>query len=1064
MKKLKKSLPSIGKLIFLVSLWLIAHNVHAQLTTASISGKVSGTDHKPLPGATIQVIHEPSGTRYGSSTNAEGRYTIQGIRPGGPYKVIVSFIGMEHNETDGITLQLGETLKRDVELVESSQLLGEVVIKGRTGIDATKTGAAMSITSTEINRMPSITHGIADVIRLNPQVRVANNGGIFFAGTSNRYNSFQIDGVMNNDVYGLTTNGSNGGQAGTQPVSMETIEQIQINVAPFDIRQSGFTGGSINAITKSGTNDFHGTVYGFANNQYLIGSKYRMRNGTTSDKYKDQYEYQAGLTLGGAVVRNKLFFFANYERTDRTYQNPYAMGSTASVIDAEEAIAILEKLKELAEAQGVTYRGHLNSTDVYTKSDKAGLKMDWNISDRHKASFRWSMVSAKQLNSAGNANTLNASDYSFDFVSRTHSWVAELQSCFSENISNELRLSYVRVRDQRRPGAPFPMIEIANVGDGTLHLGNDRSAMANTLDQDIWSFTDNLSWYTGKHTLTFGTHNEFYRFSNLFIQDAYGTYFFSSPDDFYAGRIRQYWFAQANVDVTGSPRWAATFRAGQLGLYAQDQYHVSNDLDLTIGLRLDIPLFFDAPAENAPFNAFATSQGWNYKTNTRLNSNPLFSPRLGFRWNVRDLNRYIVRGGIGIFTGRIPFVWLSNNFANTGIQISSYRVGVTSGNPDATKELALILDPGKQMQNAGKLTASGSQSINVFDKNFRFPQNLRADIALDFVLGGIDWTAEAIYSKTLNNILYRNLVVGLTGKTVGETIPSLSFDRRPMLQKLAGTETYSGIYTLDNTCKGYTYNLSLQGSKKFRFGLEVTASYAYTKSMIQNDGNSSVAPSNWQYNYTTVDPNAPELSTSSFNVPHTIRASVFYTKAWKKNRSTTIGLIYSGSSGIPYSVCYSGDLNGDGGYNDLIYIPTDAEADQMNFMATSHYTAEQQKANFKTWLDNDEYLKHHRGEYFKRYGANENFEHHFDLHLSHTLRFQAGKKMRSLEFSLDIINIGNMLNKDWGYTSASYGYYAPVNYKGDGNFQFLHDANYDLHAYDDYYSRWRGQVGARFNF
>lgn len=516
--------------------------------------------------------------------------------------------------------------------------------------------------------------------------------------------------------------------------------------------------------------------------------------------------------------------------------------------------------------------------------------------------------------------------------------------------------------------------------------------------------------------------------------------------------------------MTGSPRWAATFRAGQLGLYAQDQYHVSNDLDLTIGLRLDIPLFFDAPAENAPFNAFATSQGWNYKTNTRLNSNPLFSPRLGFRWNVRDLNRYIVRGGIGIFTGRIPFVWLSNNFANTGIQISSYRVGVTSGNPDTTKELALILDPGKQMQNAGKLTASGSQSINVFDKNFRFPQNLRADIALDFVLGGIDWTAEAIYSKTLNNILYRNLVVGLTGKTVGETIPSLSFDRRPMLQKLAGTETYSGIYTLDNTCKGYTYNLSLQGSKKFRFGLEVTASYAYTKSMIQNDGNSSVAPSNWQYNYTTVDPNAPELSTSSFNVPHTIRASVFYTKAWKKNRSTTIGLIYSGSSGIPYSVCYSGDLNGDGGYNDLIYIPTDAEADQMNFMATSHYTAEQQKANFKTWLGNDEYLKHHRGEYFKRYGANENFEHHFDLHLSHTLRFQAGKKMRSLEFSLDIINIGNMLNKDWGHTSASYGYYVPVNYKGDGNFQFLHDADYDLHAYDDYYSRWRGQVGARFNF
>lgn len=1050
--------------LFMLFSLLVAAYASAQVTTANMKGKITDTGDEPVIGANVVAVHEPSGTRYGTVTNVEGRYSIQGMRVGGPYRITVSFIGMNSNEANGVILQLGEAFRHDVELSESSELLEEIVIAGKSGMDATKTGAAMSIGADEVNRMPSITHGIADAVRLNPQVRVANDGAMFFLGTNNRYNSFRIDGVMNNDVYGLAANGSNGGQAGTQPVSMETIEQIQINIAPFDVRQSGFTGGSVNAITKSGTNEIHGSVYGFGNNQQLIGSKYRMVNGRTSAKFPDQYEYQAGVTLGGPIVKNRLFFFANYEKADKTYQNPYAIGNAASRIDATEASSILKTLQEMAEAQGTVYTGSLDATDVYTKSDKAGLKLDWNISDKHKASFRWSLVSARQVNSASSAAYLNSSDYSFDFVSKTNSFVVELQSRLSDKLSNEFRASYVRVRDERQPGAPFPMIQISNVGDGTLNLGNDRSSMANSLDEDIWSFTDNLMWTTGNHAFTLGTHHEFYNFSNLFIQDAYGSYFFGSPDDFYNSKVKQYRFSQANVDVTGDSRWAAAFGAGMLGIYAQDNFSVTDHLDLALGVRMDVPLFFDTPVENAPFNEFMASKGWNYRTDSKLSSTPMFSPRFGFRWDVDEANNYVVRGGIGVFTGRIPFVWLSNNFSNTGIQLSTYNISVSTDNPDATKDLSVLLDPDKQSQNADKLTAGGSQLINVFDKDFKFPQNLRANLAVDFRLGGIDWTAEAIYSKVLNDISYRNLAVDLTGKTLGEVVPSLSFDRRPMLGKIEGAETYSGIYALSNTGKGYTSNLSLTGEKKFDFGLDVMASYTYMKSKSQNNGTSSVAQSNWQYNYTAGNPNAAELANSSFNIPHTVRASVFYTRKWSSAHATTIGLIYSGSSGISYAVCYNGDLNGDTGYNDLIYIPTDAEVEQMSFTASSDYTAEQQKANFKAWLASDDYMRKHRGEYYERNAGNEKFEHHLDLHLSHRVSSMMGTSMRDLEFSLDIVNMGNMLNKRWGHTSASNGYYNPITYKGGGNFQFLHDADYSMRSYNDYFSRWRGQIGLKLRF
>lgn len=1080
--------------LFVALLSFMVSTAIAQITTSGVKGliKANGED---VIGATITVTHVPTGAVYRSVTNSVGRFTIQGMRAGGPYTVEISYIGYKTKEIKNVTLKLGEMSDLSTQLEEDAHALGEVVVKGKLGLDASKTGAATSYSAKDIANMPSISHSIGDITRMNPMVSVSQSGAMSFAGVNNRYNSFQVDGAVNNDVFGLTSNGQNGGQAGSQPISTETIDQVQVSVAPFDVRQSGFTGGAINAITKSGTNTFHGSVYGNWLNKDLIGSKYTLMNGKDSQKYDDETDYRYGVTLGGPIIKNKLFFFANYEKSNKEYPNNYGYGSEASKLGTE-GFNIADEVLSILKEKG--YNASYNNPKNYTKSDKAGIKLDWNINDKHKATFGWRMVNAKQLNSNSTAGYLNASDYQYDFVSKTNTFTAELNSSFSEKINNQFQASYVSVRDHRVPKGIAPMIQIKNVGGGTLCLGTERSSTANSLNQDIITFTDNLNWYVNNHTLTFGTHGEYYKFKNLFIQDNYGTYYFNNFDDFkmfangqtvaqsvdsktgkitYYNTLNQYRFCAANVAVTGDPRWAPEFAAGQIGFYAQDKFNVTPNFELTYGLRMDIPLFFDTPTENAEFNASAAKQGWNVVTNHKLSSTPMWSPRVGFRWNIEKEHNMILRGGAGIFTGRIPFVWLSNNFTNTGIQTSVYNVYGSSGLKDGKQntgklsDVSLIVDPYKQSENTEKLGTS-NQAINVFDKDFKFTQNLRLDLALDFTLAGIDFTLEGVLSKNLNDIYYKDLTRTEAGKTLGETYESLSFDNRPMFAKITSTEDanlkkFTNVYMLDNTSRGYSYNLSLSAVKRFDFGLDLAASYTYSRSKSVNCGTSSVAQSNYNYNYTYQNPNSPELGFTAFNVPHQIKASAFYHKDYAEHWNTTVGLIYTGTSGSPYSLYYYGDLNQDGSNgNDLMFIPTDEQIDKMQFKANKNYTAEEQKENFREWIANDGYMSKHRGEYFKRYADNLPFESHFDFHLAQTYKFKVGAQVHSVELSFDVLNVGNMFNKKWGrYTSTGTAkYYSPVTYSGNGQFQFLHPGNYEMRSYDDYYSRWRGQLGLKYTF
>lgn len=1042
----------------------------AQVTTSSVSGKITDATGEVI-GATVQAIHVPSGTVYGAITNEAGRYTIDGMRAGGPYTIKVSYIGYDTKTVEGVQLQLGETFRYNAQITESVEMLQEAVVTANA-VDASKTGAGMGISASKFAQLPTVSHSVADIARLSPQVRTDEGGAMYFAGSNNRYNAIQIDGAMQNDVFGLTSNGANGGQAGTNAFSMETIDQIQITIAPFDVRQSGFTGGAINATTKSGTNDFHGSVYSYFQNQNFISDKYVKHDGKESTPQSDQTDYTVGVTFGGPIIKDKLFFFANYEHADKSYDNAYGPGSANSKIDASVAQSILDKVKQLAP----NYGGTLGTPDEYTKSDKFGIKLDWNINEQHHASFRWSLVDAKQRNNTSGSSSLNTSDYAYDFESVTNSFVAELQSRFGSKASNDFHATYTRVRDQRNPGAAFPMISISNVGGGTLNIGNERSSMANALDQDIVSITDNFSLYLGKHTLTAGFNYEWYQFANLFCQDFYGSYYFANPDDFFAGNIQRFRFGKGvNVD-----KFVPKFAAGQFGLYAQDKWNVTDMLDLTYGLRIDMPLFFDQPDENKAFNDFAAQahtelgikEAWNVKTNQKLSSAPMWSPRVGFRWQLDDENKAILRGGVGIFTGRVPFVWLSNNFSNTGVQQLSYDSNSDKGN---LPNIKFELDPSKVKNNlpttAQGAPAPAAQTVNVFNKDFRFPQTLRADIAFDYTdPAGIKWTAEGIYSKTLNDMIVKKLSIMDTGVTYAQSA-GLSFDNRPTYKTFNNAGT---VYLLDNVSDGYSYNLSLKAEKSFNFGLDLMASYTYGQSYTINNGSSSVAASNWQYNYTHSNPNEPELAKSNFNVPNQIMVSAYYHLDWNKSgnisNTTTLGLIYTGQNGKPYSVYVNGDINGDGGSNDLMFIPTDAQIDEMLskglFTPSTKpaYTAEEQAANFKTWLANEQYLKDHRGEYFDRNADNEEWENRLDLHLDHKIGFKMGKDMRYLTIGFDVINFTNMLNKEWGATfGGGYNYYSPLTFS-KGKYQFLNDGNYDMRSYADYYSRWRGQLSVKLSF
>ena len=656
--------------------------VSAQVTTSSINGKVTDSKGEVLVGATVIAVHTPTGTQYGALANIDGRYNIQGMRTGGPYTITVSYVGYQSVELTDITLSLGEPRTFDVALKESTEIDAVVVVStANDRFNANKTGAAVNFSRGVIENLPTIDRSIADVARLSPLASStkSSTGGISFAGTNNRYNSFQIDGTVSNDVFGLTSSGTNGGQTSTNPISMEAIEEIQVVIAPYDVRQSGFTGGGINAVTKSGTNSFRGSAYTYFRNNNLVGK------GASGEKYAEQSTQTYGVTFGGPLVKDKLFFFVGGEYyKDKTPATVYDENNIDGYVTMDQLNQIREQYKNLTGYDTAGFGQH--TPEIWSANVIA--RLDWNINDNNKMMLRYNYGGASADKYYTSSSSYYFNDASYYQRNETHSLVAELQSRISNSVSNELRVGYTRVRDWREAaapdGAPTVSISVSNPTEDsnrktTVYLGNEYCSYANQLDQDIFTITDNVTWYKGNHTITFGTHNEFYKMYNVYAQNATGAWSFNSLEDFMnndANQFKYTYYESDDLDENGN--WGAKFGAAQFGLYLQDEWRANDKFTLTYGLRMDVPVMFKDPSVNKDFNDSDVAKKYGVATGEVASGNVLLSPRLGFRWYADEDKNILLRGGLGLFTGRVPFVWMSNQYSNTGVD----QVSVTGYRPE----------------------------------------------------------------------------------------------------------------------------------------------------------------------------------------------------------------------------------------------------------------------------------------------------------------------------------------------------------------------------------------------
>jgi len=1078
------------KLLFTFSLLLTVFVTHAQVITSSISGVVTDSKGEGLIGATVKATHTPTGTIYGTTTRNGGEFTIPNMRVGGPYKVEVSFISFGTETYNDIFLKLGEPLKMNVKLSEGSTNLKEISITATKNITKGNGGTALNISRSQMDNIPTVNRSVQDFARLSPQASVSTNGkdgspaGISFGGMSNKYNQFAVDGAVTNDVFGLSSSGTNGGQAGANPISMETIDQLQIVLNPYDVKQSGFTGGGINAITKSGTNEFHGAAYVFYQDQSFVGKA----PDSTHSKYGSFSNKIFGASLGGAIIKNKLFFYVNAERSKRNNPIDYNPANGANKV----SLAELQSISDYLTKAFPTYNpGSFTDQERDKPSTTLFARIDWNINSVHKLTIRNNYLDASDMIASRAPSIATFGNVNYTFPSKSNSSVLELNSNFSNKLSNEFRVGYNVVKDRRKYlGDPFPSITINDNGN-SIYLGTEPSSGANALDQNIWTFTDNLTMYHGKHTITVGANAEFYKIKNTFIQNAFGAYTFNSISSFIAGgRPTAYSINYTTADSLN--RDGIGFKAAQVGIYAQDEWNIRRNFTLTYGVRVDMPFFPTTPPNNTNFEKDPNFAG--YSTATIPKQRPLIAPRVGFSWDVTNDGKTTIRGGVGIFTGRVPFVWISNQYNNTGNIYTNINLSSAPGNTPVPAGLVLRYDPKDpfygQYSAAGVIAAGANfnpaaSNINLTDKNFKFPQVFKTNLAVERQLPwGMRAMIEGNFAKTLNNAYWTNLNVVPTG----DSISMGGAVKRPTWKRLS-TDFGPQVLLMKNTSDGYTYNISGELTKVTNNGFFFKVGYSYGDSYSLNDGTSSTAASNWRFSPNINGLNNLEMARSNYSMGNRVLAVV--SKAFKYGKdnkySTTLTLFYNGQSGIPYSWVYfnsvdpTGDDLGSSGNNDLIYIPTASEIQNMSFKpitasSTSTYTRSEaeQRQDLERLISNDSYLSKHRGENAKKNASRTPFENIFDFKIAQVIPII---KSHKVEITFDILNVGNLLNRDWGRTYfISNNASTPLTYSSrnatTGVSTFQYDRRREINGFGDekpYYinnftARWRGQLGLRYSF
>ena len=1035
---------TMKRLLATIALLLVVAVSTAQVTTSSIQGVVTSND-KPLAGATIVARHEPSGTTYGTTSNAKGFYSLSAMRIGGPYTITFSYIGYEELVISEAQLGLGTNEHFDASLSVSETEIEDIIIMGQTvrkeysvdNYDRKYYGRS------RMETIPTIDRSIYDLTHILSSAVSPASGGIVLAGQSNRYNAFSIDGSPSADIYGLGTTGMTGSLTRANPIPMDALEAVTITTSSVDVRESGFTGGGINAVTRSGDNNFRASAYTYYNNEHFWGTTpgADIANRT---KLSEQMTSIYGVTLSGPIIENKLHFFLSGEFNRGLTPSSNHPGSPNAALTLDEARQISEQYKELTGYDGGGYGEH-NISEI---TGSAVARLDWNINTDNHLSLRYNMLHADADAGSNTAQSFYFTGSEYTNINRTHSVVAELNTS-KEWGSNGLRIGYTRLEDGRLTPESLPAVIINGLGErqnGSATIGTNPYSGCNMLKQDVFIFGDNLTLNRGNHNITIGTANEVYRADNLYLANARGTYTYASLDDFLADNATQYAYGYFASGEKNPP-----MTTGQFAAYAQDKAYFTG-LEVTYGLRLDIPVMFDTPVANEGFNASSFAKHGTM-TGEIPRAQILLSPRAGIVWDPTGNGGIRLYANAGIYTGRIPFVWLSNCYQNTGLR----SVGVTVNNPAETPDFSL---------NPESVGIASNPSIDLVTNNFRYPQVFRVSAGGSYTLfSRLRLGIDADYTKGINNIFVENLVAEDNGKRLfvggdkGQTSATY-YD--------STTSEYSAVYRLSNTQKGYSWSVTGRAEYYFKYitGLEASVAYTYSQSKSINDGVSAQASSNWGRNY-SVDSNSPVLSNSLYEFPHKVVASLSYSRRYGSH-GTNVMLLYNGNSGEHYSLTYAKgkvDVNGDSYRgNSLIYIPTEAE------MPTMLWADETSAAAFNDYIKADSYLSTHRGKFAERNSHSLPFVHRLDLHVAQSFYFKnSTHKDSRVELSLDVVNLTNLLSRSWGlvYRTSNWTL-SPVTVtelrEVNGGYRPVYKFNGASYTLDNIASRWHMQLGLRVVF
>ncbi len=1043
-------------------LLLFVSFAYSQSTTSGIKGVIKDSKGDMLPGANIVAIHTPTGSKYTAVSNIDGRFTILNMKVGGPYQVMVTFLGFNNYKLENIFLDLGNAYSLEVVLKDDSQVLDEVkvvAVKGKT-FDSDRTGAETTIGRREISVLPTISRSAEDFTRLEPSA----SGGSF-GGRNDQFNNYSLNGAIFNNPFGLDA-ATPGGQTGAQPISLDAIDQIQVATAPYDVTLSGFTGASVNAVTKSGTNEISGTAYTFFRNQDLTGSKIKGEEIFVPSLK----QIQAGASIGLPIIKDKLFIFGNFEIDERAdlgsnfiaNNGDSTTGVNESRVLESDLIAVSKALANLGYNTGA-YQGFTHDSN----SKKGIVKLDWNINDNHKFSAIYNFLNASKdkpahptaLGSRGpNSSILQFEKSGYQINNKLNSFLVELNSKFSESVSNKLQAGYTFFDDFRNPfSSPAPVINILDgAGSPYIVAGHEPFSINNTLEQKVLQITDNLSYLLGKHNFTFGGSFEKFQFDNSFNLAAFDN--FGNPNGYYGTFFASYPSVSAFLDDADNPLatsaiaqnlqyaqntnaalndkgvgvkggWKlAELNVGQLAFYAQDEIATNDNFKISLGLRVDKPLYFDTSDmirkyisnfttrdETKDYFDPETGAAVKLKSDVLPTDKLLWSPRLGFNWNASGDKSVQLRGGTGIFTGRLPFVWLGN-------QVSGADDGF----------------------------------FQIMDKDFKWPQVWRTSLGFDnkfkndYIL-----TVDLSYNKDINGVHVQNW--GLkqpTGVLSG-------VDNRLIYQ--ASDKGSNNAYVMTNSNEGNNFNSSIKLQKNFENNLFASLAYNYLVAKDVNSIEAEITGDAFAFNPAVGNVNNAVLSNSKYGDNHRFIGVV--SKKWKYGNdkwATTISSFAEYAQGGRFSYTYGGDINNDGsGVNDLLYIPTAAEVSAMNFTAAGQAQA------FENFIQQDDYLSKRRGQYAERYGALSPWRSRVDVKLLQDYNFKVSQnKTNTIQLSIDVLNFGNLINSDWGLVQQPISVQPiGVNVSGTVPTYTFTGSQTKTFAYESSLaSRWQAQFGVRYIF